>query len=116
MYAGRIESETQETIVWFPLSLSAGLCLKSHGHVGQILGPFASVDRNSGRVNFDAVREAPRLRCKEPTPHDVSDAFFDTVNGNMVQGSRELYSADRNEIDAALKNAMRPSGFKYDPT
>ena len=26
-----------------------------------------------------------------PTPHEISDEFVDFVNGQMVQGSRELY-------------------------
>ena len=116
MYAGLVESAEQKTIVWFPLSSSVGLFLESDGHVGQILGPFVSVDRRSGRVNFDEVPEAAWLRCQEPTPHEVDDAFFDTVNGLMVQGSKELFSLDRIEIDAALKNAMKPSRFQYTPT
>ena len=115
MYASRIETDEKETVVWFPLSPSTGLFLKSDGHVGQLLGPFVHADPQSGRVTFLEVPEAPWLRCQEPIPHDVEDPFVNTVNGMMVQASKELYAKDRTELDIALKYAMTPTGFNYAP-
>ena len=115
IYAGILESEKRQTVVWFPLSPTTGLFLDSEVHVGQILGPRVLVDRRLGRIYFEPKPEARLLRCQEPSPQEVSLDFIDTLNGLMVQGSKELYGAKRCHIDSALHNAQLPTGYEYHP-
>ena len=113
VYAGTVESEQRETFVWFPLSPTTGLCLVSDGHTGQILGPRVEVDRLSGRIRFAKLPESPILRCQAPSPQEVTANFVNTMNGLIVQGSTQLYSATRAAMDSALKNAEQPTGYRY---
>ena len=116
MYAGMAESDEQETFVWFPLSPSTGLALVSDGHAGQILGPDTLVNRRLGRIIFEKMPEAPILRCQPPEPTEGNEHFVNLVNGMMVQGSTQLYAADPTDIDAALRCANPPTGYRYQPT
>lgn len=115
MYAVSVESKQSETMVWFPLSPSMGFGLTSEFRSGQILGPVVKVDRRSGSISFAKVGEAPLLQCQKPTPQDISEEVVNTNNGLMVQGSFELYSADRAAIDSALLYAPQPTGYRYQP-
>lgn len=115
MYAGMADSVDQETLVWFPLSPSTGLALMSDGHAGQILGPDMEVDTYLGRINFAKLPEAPILRCQPPQPTEGNEDFFNQFNGMMVQGSTQLYAANRNDIDVALRHANSPTGYRYQP-
>ena len=113
IYAGMAESEQRETFVWFPLSPSTGVCLRSDGHEGQILGPRVELDRRSGRIRFKKLPEASILKCRPPSPEKVTADFVNTMNGLMVQGSTQLYSPARATIDSALQNSEQPSGYRY---
>ena len=113
IYAGTVESAQRETFVWFPLSPTTGLCLKSDGHVGQILGPRVEVNRQSGRIRFEQLPEAPILRCQKPSSQEVTADFVNAMNGLMVQGSTQLYSPARATIDSTLQNSEQPSGYRY---
>ena len=115
IYAGTVESQQRETFVWFPLSPTAGLCLDSEVHVGQILGPEVVVDSVLGQLIFVAQREAPILRVQKPSPQEVSLEFINDLNGKMVQGSKELYAAERCHIDSALFNAQSRTGYQCQP-
>ena len=115
VYAASVEAEQRETFVWFPLSPSMGFALTSEFQAGQILGPVVAVDRRSGQISFNKIPEAQWLRCQEPKPQDVSEEVVNTLNGKMVQGSSELYSADRAAIDSALWFATQPTGYRYQP-
>ena len=115
MYAGGIESEQLETFVWFPLSPSTGLSLKSEGHAGQILGPNLEVNPSLGRMRFAKSPEALILRCQKPSPQEGSSEFVDALNGLMVHGSRELYAVNRSAVDSTLRSAEHPSGYQYQP-
>lgn len=116
MYSGMVESDEQETLVWFPLSPYTGLALMSDGHAGQILGPHIEVDRHLGRINFAKLPEAPILRCQPPEPKEGNEDFAGQFNGMMVQGSTQLYAANRDDIDTALRHANSPTGYRYQPT
>ena len=115
IYSGMVESRQRETVVWFPLSPTTGLFLNSEVHVGQIMGPRIEVDRWRGRITFVPEPEAPLLRCQQLSPQEVSLEFIDDLNGKMVQGSKELYAAQRCHIDSALRNAQLPTGYQYRP-
>ena len=116
IYAGRVESEQRQTMVWFPLSPTTGLFLDSEVRAGQILGPRILVDSWLRRIIFEPEPEAPLLRCQEPSPQEVGSEFINTLNGMMVQGSKELYAAERSHIDSALHNAQLPTGYRYSPS
>ena len=116
MCAITVESEERETFVWFPISPSVGLCLKSDGHAGQILGPIVEVNRQSRRIGFAKLAEAQWLRCQEPSPQEGSEDFVNTLNGMMVQGSTQLFASDRNAMDSALRIAELSTGYQYQPT
>ena len=113
MYAGMVESDERETMVWFPISPSTGLFLMSDGHAGQILGPRILVDQLLGRITFVKLPEAPILRCQPPNPTEGSAEFANLWNGMMVRGSTQLYAANRADIDAALRNAGPPTRYRY---
>lgn len=112
MNAAVVESETRQTVVWFPLSPSTGILLESPSNGGQVLGPFV-VDGQRGRVAPDQVPEARILRCKKPVSEAGDEAMFNVLNGMMVRGSTELYAADHAHIDSALWSAEAPTGFMY---
>lgn len=116
MYSGMVESCEKETLVWFPLTPSTGLALMSDGHAGQILGPHMVVNQQLGRINFAKLPEAPILRCQPPEPTEGNEDFVNQFNGMMVQGSTQLYAANRNDIDVALRHANSPTGYRYQPT
>ena len=116
MCASTAESAQRETFVWFPLSPSTGLCLMSDGHAGQILGPVVEVDRQSGRISFAKSPEAQWLRCQAPSPQEGGAEFVNTLNRMMIEGSTELYAADQNAMDSALRTAELPTGYRYLPT
>ena len=115
MCASTVESERRETFVWFPISSSIGLCLMSDGYTGQILGPVVEVNRQSKRISFAKLPEAGLLRCQAPSPQKGSEEFVNTLNGMIVKGSTELYAADRNSMDSALRMAELPNGYRYQP-
>ena len=115
MCASKVESGRQLTLVWFPISPSAGLYLDSDGNGGQILGPIA-VDRRFGRISFVKIPEAQWLRCQAPSSQEGSAKFVNTLNGIMVEGSTELYATDRTSMDSALYAAEQPAGYRYRPT
>ena len=115
MYAGTVGSESRETFVWFPLSPSTGLSVVSDGWTGQILGP-AVVGRQSGLITFAKLPEAPILRCQKPSPEEGNASFVNMINGLMINGSTEMYAADRAAIDSALRTADFPTGYRYQPT
>ena len=115
MYAATVESEQRETFVWFPVSPSMGFALSSEFRAGQILGPITAVDRRSGHITFEKIQEWPWLRCQRPEPQDVTQEVVNEFNGLMVQGSSELYSADRAAIDLALLSAPQPTAYRYQP-
>ena len=112
MNAAVVESKTRQTLVWFPLSPSAGLLLESPANGGQLLGPFV-VDSQFGRVVPHKIPEAPLLRCQEPMPEGENEAQVGVLNGMMVRGSTELYAADRTQIDSALLSAGATTGYRY---
>ena len=116
MCASTVESEQRETFVWFPISPSVGLCLMSDGHAGQILGSVVEVNRQSKRVSFAKSPEARWLRCQAPSPQRGSEEFVNTLNRMMGKGSTELYAADRDAMDSALRIAELPTGYRYQPT
>ena len=116
MCVSTVESEKRETFVWFPISPSVGLCLRSDGHAGQILGPIVAVNRQSRRIGFAKLPEAQRLRCQAPSPQEGSEEFVNTLNGMMVQGSAKLFASDRDVIDSALRISELPTGYQYQPT
>ena len=116
IYAGMVDSDKRETVVWFPLSPTTGLLLDSEIHVGQILGPNIVADQWDGRILFGQEPEAAILRCQEPAPQQVGLEFIDNLNGMMVQGSKEIYAAERSHIHSALRNAKLPTGYRYQPT
>ena len=115
MCASKVESEQRLTLVWFPISPSAGLCLDSDGNGGQILGPIA-VDRRFARISFVKIPEARWLRCQSPSSQEGSTVFVNTLNGIMVEGSTELYATDPASMDSALHAAEQPTGYRYRPT
>ena len=115
MYAGGIESEQLETFVWFPLSPSTGLSLKSEGHAGQIMGPIVEVNPSLGRIRFAKSPEALILRCQKPSPQEGNSGFVDALNGLMIHGSTQLYAVDRSAVDSAFRSAQHPSGYRYQP-
>ena len=114
MNAVVVESESRQTLVWFPLSPSSGILLESAADGGQLLGPFA-VDCRLGRVTPHKIPEAPLLRCNPPTPEAGNEPFFNVLNGMMVRGSTEMYAADHAHFDSALRSAEPPSRFRYKP-
>ena len=116
MCASTVESDERETFVWFPIAPSIGLCLMSDGYVGQILGPIVEVHHQSGRIRFAKSSEAPWLRCQAPSPQEGNAEFVNTLNRMMIIGSTELYAADRNAMDSALRTAELPTGYRYQPT
>ena len=115
VYAASVEAKQRETFVWFPLSPSMGFGLTSEFQAGQILGPVVAVNRRSGQISFDKIPEAQWLRCQKPMPQDVSEEVVNTLNGEMILGSSEVYSADRAAIDSALWFATQPTGYRYQP-
>ena len=115
MCASKVESGQRLTLVWFPISPSAGLYLDSDGNGGQILGPIA-VDRRFGRISFVKIPAAQWLRCQAPSSQEGSAEFVNTLNGIMVEGSTELYATDRTSMDAALYATEQPAGYRYRPT
>ena len=115
VYAGLSPSELRETFVWFPISPSTGLALISDGHAGQILGPRVQVNRVSGRISFEMIPEAPLLLCQEPSPQEAGEAFFNALNVMMVEGSTELFAADRAAIESAFRKTESPNGYRYQP-
>ena len=115
IYAGMVESKERETVVWFPLSATAGLFLTSEVNVGQILGPRVLVDHQIGQLVFLPEPEEGLLRCQSPSPQEVDVAFVNTLNAMMVRGSKELYAANQSDIDWALRNAGLPTGYQYQP-
>ena len=116
MCASTVESEQRETFVWFPISSSVGLCLRSDGHAGQILGPVVEVHRRSRRISFAKLPEAQWLRCQAPSPQEGSEEFVNTLNRMMVQGSTELFASERDPMDSALRITELPIGYRYQPT
>ena len=42
--------------------------------------------------------------------------FVNTLNGMMIEGSTELYAADRNAMDSALRTAELHTEYQYHPT
>ena len=116
MCASTVESDERETFVWFPIAPSIGLCLMSDGHAGQILGPIVEVHHQFGRIRFTKSSEAPQLRCQAPSPQEGNAEFVNTLNRMMIEGSTELYAADRNAMDSALRTAALPTGYRYQPT
>lgn len=116
MCASTVESDERETFVWFPIAPLIGLCLVSDGHAGQILGPNVEVHHRFGRVRFAKSPEAAWLRCQAPSPQDGNAEFVNTLNGMMIEGSTELYAADRNAMDSALRTAELHTEYQYHPT
>ena len=115
MSASTVMSEQRDTFLWFPLAPSIGLSLMSNGHAGQILGPFVEVNRQSGRISFAKPPEAQWLRCQPPSPQEGDAEFVNTLNRMMIEGSSELYAADRDAMDSALRVAKLPTGYQYQP-
>ena len=115
MYAARVEAETRETFVWFPISPSIGLALISEGLRGQILGPV-EWNRLSSQLDFVKIPEAEILRFQVPESQHGSAEFANTVNSMMIQGSTELYAADQTTIDAAFRATEQPIDYCYTPT
>ena len=85
-------------------------------HAGQILGPIIEVNRHSGRISFAKSPEAQWLRCQAPSPQEGGAEFVNTLNRMMIEGSTELYAADRDAMDSALRTAELPTGYRYQPT
>ena len=115
MCASTLETGQRETLVWFPLSPTMGLCLISDGYAGQMLGPVVEVNRQFGRIGFAKLPEAKWLRCQAPSPQEGSEEFFSTLNGMMVEGSTELYATDRDAMGSALLAADTANEFRYRP-
>ena len=114
MSATTVETDERPTLVWFPISPSIGFCVDSEGFGGQILGPI-EVDRQTGTIDFARVTEAQWLRCQAPTPEKGDPAFVAVVNQMMLEGSKELYSADFDAMTSALQTADQPTGYRYQP-
>ena len=115
MCASTVESDERETFVWFPIAPSIGLCLLSNDYAGQILGPIVEVHHQFGQIRFAKSPDAPWLRCQAPSPQEGNEEFVNTLNRMMIEGSTELYAADRNAIDSALRTAELPIGYQYQP-
>ena len=115
IYAGTIESGERETFAWFPLSPTTGVCLKSEGYAGQILGPVVKVNRSLGRISFAKSHEAPLLRCQKPLPQERGSEFFDALNGLMVAGSAELFANNCRALDSTLRSLEQSTGYLYQP-
>ena len=105
MCASTVESDERET-----------LCLVSDGHAGQILGPNVEVHHQFGRIRFAKSPEAAWLRCQAPSPQDGNAEFVNTLNRMMIEGSTELYAADRNAMDSTLRTAELHTEYQYHPT
>ena len=115
LYAGTIESGQRETFVWFPLSPTTGLCLKSEGYAGQILGPVVEVNRTLGRISFAKSFEAPLLQCQKPQPQEGRPESFNALNGLMLPGSTELFAFNCEALDSTLRSAEHSTGYLYEP-
>ena len=115
IYAGQDGSEERRNFVWFPLSPSTGLCLRSDQRTGQILGPI-EVNGTSGQISFHKIPEPAYLRCQEPEPQERTTEVFTAYNQLMVHGSTELYAAEPSTIDYALSYWDGPTGYRYTPT
>ena len=115
VYAGQDGSEERRNFVWFPLSPSTGLCLRSDQRTGQILGPI-EVNPTIGEITFAKIPESVFLRCQEPEAQEVNVPVFTAYNHLMVHGSTELFAANPSNIDHALQYYDGQSGFRYTPT
>ena len=115
IYAGQVESEERQNLVWFPMSPSIGLALISDNRTGQILGP-TEINRRFGRISFVKIPEASWLRCQEPSHQDVSTEVVKTYNDLLIRGSTELYAVNSFSIDSALQHTDEPTGYRFNPT
>ena len=115
IYAGQDGSEERRNFVWFPLSPSTGLCLRSDQRTGQILGPFEA-NKTVGEISFTKIQEAASLRCQEPESQEGSAEVFTAYNHLMIHGSSEIFAADPSNIDYALSYYDGPAGYSYKPS